>query len=62
MVSELSSDRAWFPPSSVVLSVSAGWLFVFDSDALGATRWLEKPPDPSAVMAQEPKTTIVPQA
>jgi len=24
------------------------------------TRWLEKPPDPSAMQAQEPKTRVVP--
>ena len=28
----------------------------------GVTRWLEKPPDPSAVHAQEPKTRVVPSA
>ena len=26
----------------------------------GVTRWLEKPPDPSAVQAQEPKMRVVP--
>ena len=40
--------------------VSAGWLLIFDSGALGVTMWLEKPPDPSAVQAQEPKTRVVP--
>ena len=60
MVSELSSDRAWFPPSSVVLSVSVGWLFVFDSDALGVTRWLEKPPEPLATQTHEPKMKVAP--
>ena len=32
----------------------------FDSGASGVMRWLEKPPDPSAVHAQEPKTRVVP--
>ena len=27
---------------------------------MGLIRWLEKPPDPSAVQAQEPKTKVVP--
>ena len=33
---------------------------VFDLGELDLTRWLEKPPDPSAVQAQEPKTRVVP--
>ena len=33
---------------------------VFSSGELGVMRWLEKPPDPSAVKAQEPKTSVVP--
>ena len=33
---------------------------VFDLGELGMTRWLEKPPVPSAVHAQEPKTRVVP--
>ena len=33
---------------------------VFDSGDLGVMRWLEKPPDPSAVQAQEPKMRVVP--
>ena len=33
---------------------------VFSSGELGVTRWLEKPPDPSAVQAQEPKMRVVP--
>ena len=40
--------------------ISAGWLFISDSVALGVMRWLEKPPDPSAVQAQEPKMRVVP--
>ena len=35
-------------------------MVVFSSGDLGMTRWLEKPPDPSAVQAQEPKTRVVP--
>ena len=35
-------------------------MVVFSSSDLGMTRWLEKPPDPSAVQAQEPKTRVVP--
>ena len=33
---------------------------VFDLGELGVTRWLEKPPVPSAVQAQELKTKVVP--
>ena len=33
---------------------------VFGLGELGVTRWLEKPPDPSAVHAQKPKTRVVP--
>ena len=33
---------------------------VFSLGELGVTKWLEKPPDPSAVQAQEPKTRVVP--
>ena len=33
---------------------------IFGSGELGVTRWLEKPPDPSAVHAQEMKTRVVP--
>ena len=35
-------------------------MVVFDSGASSVMRWLEKPPDPSAVQAQEPKTSVVP--
>ena len=38
----------------------ASWERVFDLGELGVTRWLEKPPVPSAVQAQEPKTKVVP--
>ena len=33
---------------------------VFGLGKLGVTKWLEKPPDPSAMQAQEPKTRVVP--
>ena len=33
---------------------------VFNLGELSVTRWLEKPPDPSAVHAQEPKIRVVP--
>ena len=33
---------------------------IFGLGELGVTRWLEKPPDPSAVHAQELKTRVVP--
>ena len=33
---------------------------IFGLGALGVTRLLEKPPDPSAVHAQEPKTRVSP--
>ena len=32
----------------------------FNLGESGVTRWLEKPPDPSAMHAQEPKTRVVP--
>ena len=38
----------------------ASWERVFDLGELGVTRWLEKPPIPSAVHAQELKTKVVP--
>ena len=38
----------------------ASWERVFDLGELGLTRWLKKPPIPSAVQAQEPKTKVVP--
>ena len=35
-------------------------MMAFGLGELGVTRWLEKPPDSSAVQAQEPKTRVVP--
>ena len=40
--------------------MSAGWGVIFGLGELGVTRWLEKPPEPSAVHAQEPKIRVVP--
>ena len=40
--------------------MSASWEMVFGLGEIGVTRWLEKPPDPSTVHAQEPKTKVVP--
>ena len=40
--------------------MSTSWEQVFDLGELDVTRWLEKPPVPSAVHAQEPKTRVVP--
>ena len=37
-----------------------GWGVIFGLGELGMTRWLEKPPDPLAMQAQEPKTRVVP--
>ena len=59
-ISELSSSGACCPSSSAILQTSAGWKAVFSLGELVVTRWLEKPPDPSAVQAQEPKTRVVP--
>src|SRR6185369_11680761 len=59
-VFELSSGGACFPSSSANSQTSADWEVVFGLGELGATRWLEKPPDPSDVQAQEPKTRVVP--
>ena len=40
--------------------MSASWERVFNLGELGVTRWLEKPPVPSAVQAQKPKMKVVP--
>ena len=59
-LSESSSSRTLFSPRSADLRMSLSWTVVFSLGELGMTRWLEKPPDPSAVQAQEPKTRVVP--
>ena len=60
VASELSSSRAHLPSRYAVSQISPSWRVVFGLGELGVTRWLEKPPDPSAVQAQEPKTRVVP--
>ena len=59
-LSESSSDRTLFSSRSANSRMSASWEMVYGLGELGVTRWLEKPPDPSAVHAQEPKTRVVP--
>ena len=59
-LSESSSGGTLFLSGSTVLRMSTSWEQVFDLGELGVTRWLEKPPIPSAVQAQEPKTNVVP--
>ena len=51
VLSESSSSRALFPPSYAVSQMSVGWSVIFGLGESGVTRWLEKPPDPSAVQA-----------
>ena len=59
-LSELSSGRTLSLSRSANLRMSASWEVAFSLGELGVTRWLEKPPVPSAVHAQEPKTKVVP--
>ena len=59
-LSESSSGRTLSSSRSAKLRVSATCELVFGLGELGVTRWLEKPPVPSAVQAQEPKTRVVP--
>ena len=59
-LSESSLGRLIFSSRSVDLQISASWEMVFGLGELGVTRWLGKPPDLSAVHAQEPKTRVVP--
>ena len=60
LFSESSSGRARFPPSLGASAVPADWSSSFASGSSGMIRWPVKPPDPSAVQAQEPKTRVVP--
>ena len=55
-LSESSSGGTLSSLRSLDSRMSASWERVFDLGELGVTRWLEKPPVPSAVQAQEPKT------
>ena len=59
-LSESSSGRTLFSSKSAESWISASWEMVFGLGEFGVTRWLEKPPDPSAMNAQEPKTKVVP--
>ena len=59
-LSELSSGRTLFSSKSADSRMSASWKVVFSLGKLGVTRWLEKPPVPSAMHAQELKTRVVP--
>jgi len=59
-LSESSSGRTLSSSRSAKLRVSATCERVFGLGELGVTRWLEKPPVPSAVHAQELKTRVVP--
>ena len=59
-LSESSLGGALFSSRSVDLRMPASWERVFDLGELGMTRWLEKPPSPSAVQAQGPKMKVVP--
>src|SRR6185437_1136980 len=59
-LSESSSGGTLFSSRSADSRMPASWERVFDLGELGMTRWLEKPPVPSAVQAQEPKTKVVP--
>ena len=59
-LSESSSGRTLCSLRFADSRMSASWEMVFGLGELGVTRWLEKPPVPSAVQAQEPKTRVVP--
>ena len=59
-LSESSSGETLFSSRSVDSRMPASWEQVLGLGELGVTRWLEKPPIPSAVHAQEPKTRVVP--
>src|SRR6185437_10518188 len=59
-LSESSSGGTLFSSRSADSRMPASWERIFDLDELGVTRWLEKPPVPSAVQAQESKTKTVP--
>ena len=52
--------RTLFSSRSADSRMSASLERVLGLGGLGVTRWLEKPPVPSAVHAHEPKTRVVP--
>ena len=57
---ESSSGGTLFSQRSVDSRMPVSWERVLVLGELGVTRWLEKPPVPSAVYAQEPKMRVVP--
>ena len=57
---ESSSVGTLFSSRSADSRMLATWELIFGLGELGVTRWLEKPPVPSAVHAQEPKMRFVP--
>ena len=59
-LSKSSSGRTLFSSRSADSQMPVSWELIFGLGELGVTRWLEKPPVPSAVQAQEPKTRVVP--
>ena len=59
-LSESSSGGTLFSSRSADSRMSAVWELVFGLGKLDVTRWLEKPPVPSTVQAQEPKMRVVP--
>ena len=59
-LSESSSGGTLFLSRSANSRMPASWERVLGLGELGVTRWLEKPPVPLAVHAQEPKTRVVP--
>ena len=59
-LSESSLGRTLFSSRSADSRMSVTWELIFGLGELGVTRWLEKPPVPSAVCAQEPKMRVLP--
>ena len=59
-LSRSSSGRTLFSSRSADSRMPTTWELVFGLGKLGVTRWLEKPPVPSAVQAQELKMRVVP--
>ena len=59
-LSELSSSRTLFSSGFTDPRMSTSLEVALGLGESGVTRWLEKPPDPSAVHAQEPKMRVVP--
>ena len=57
---ESSSGRTFFSSRSTDSRMPASWERILGLGELGVIRWLEKPPVPSDVHAQEPKMRVVP--